>query len=131
MNYYNLLNINQKASQNRIYKQFCRKAFPLHPEKSADKKDRNKFRLYCEAYYILGHKAYRQIYDNSLAGTHPSEFEKEYCDRLISDAKEYALACEQKGYKQLKKEVRDEAQREMSLFGQICYMAYELFDEIF
>lgn len=60
MNYYNLLNIDRKASQSEIQKSYFNLSKQFHPDKGGDP---DKFKQISEAYHVLSNKRKRSKYD--------------------------------------------------------------------
>jgi len=63
--YYKTLGVNQKDSNQKIFKRFKELAYPLHPDNknSSVRKSKKKFIEYCEAYYVLESDKLRGDYD--------------------------------------------------------------------
>jgi DnaJ-class molecular chaperone len=62
-NYYDVLNINNNASQDEIKKAYYKLALQYHPDKNKDTED--KFKEIGEAYEVLSDENKRRNYDNN------------------------------------------------------------------
>lgn len=66
-NYYNILGLNENASQDEIKKTYRKLAMEHHPDKGGDEE---KFKKISEAYDTLGDENKRQQYDNQRKNPH-------------------------------------------------------------
>jgi DnaJ-class molecular chaperone len=63
-NYYKILDVDRKATQEEIKKAFRKKAFKYHPDVNNTKENEDKFKEINEAYEILSDESKRKRYDN-------------------------------------------------------------------
>jgi DnaJ-class molecular chaperone len=73
-NYYKILDVDKKATQEEIKKAFRKKAFKYHPDVNNTKENENKFKEINEAYEVLSDESKRKRYDN------PSPFDRNFMD---------------------------------------------------
>jgi curved DNA-binding protein len=68
--YYKVLGVGEKASQDEIKKAYRKLAVKYHPDKHPDNKKEaeEKFKKVSEAYYVLGDKKRRNEYDDARKG---------------------------------------------------------------
>jgi len=75
-NYYKILGVNKKASNNEIRKAFCRLTKELHPDTSSLNQDEAKLKLQIvlEAYENLNNENLRTIHDKTIT-PQPSKYD--------------------------------------------------------
>ena len=66
--YYNILGVNENASNHELRKAFCKLSIELHPDTTSLEIDvaKNKFQEVLEAYEHLNNSNLRKIYDDKL-----------------------------------------------------------------
>ena len=64
-NYYNILGINNNATQQEIKKQYRKQAVKWHPDKNKSPEAENKFKDIAQAYDVLSDEKKKRIYENS------------------------------------------------------------------
>ena len=64
-NFYNILDVNEKADSDEIKKAYRKLSFQWHPDRNKDPGAEEKFKEINEAYEILGDETKRKEYDSS------------------------------------------------------------------
>ena len=80
MDYYQILQINRKASHQEIKKAYKKLSSKYHPD-NAGEAGRDMFEQIQRAYWILGDESKRQAYDDEIAGK-----EKKKEDKAVKQA---------------------------------------------
>lgn len=85
MNYYEILNIEQNASQEEIKKSYRKLAMLHHPDRNQGKKiSEDKFKKINEAYDTLSDPMKRKTYDDSLFSTNRAHMPQHDFDDLVN-----------------------------------------------
>ena len=93
--YYNILGVNENASNNELRKAFCKLSIELHPDTtSLELEDaKNKFQKVLEAYENLNNSNLRKIYDEKLQvnSKKPNKTNLNVLNPLVMDANNQQL----------------------------------------
>ena len=89
INYYEILGVDEDATNYELRKAFCKLSIELHPDTTAlDVEDaKNKFQIVLEAYENLNNSSLRKIYDDKLKKKIESKKDKKiyFLNNLIID----------------------------------------------
>ena len=95
LTYYNILGVNENASNHELRKAFCKLSIELHPDTtSLELEDaKNKFQKVLEAYENLNNSNLRKIYDEKLQANSkkPNNTNLNVLNTLIMDANNQQL----------------------------------------
>ena len=93
--YYNILGVNENASNNELRKAFCKLSIELHPDTtSLELEDaKNKFQKVLEAYENLNNSNLRKLYDEKLRvnSEKPNKTKLNVLNTLIMDSNNQQL----------------------------------------
>ena len=81
-NYYDLLKVSSKASQEEIKSAYYKISKDYHPDLNTGQEAKSKFLKINEAYKTLSNIRYRSDYDRELFGSHHTNFDEDYKEFL-------------------------------------------------
>ena len=88
ISYYEILGVDENASNHELRKAFCKLSIELHPDTTSLEIDdaKNKFQVVLEAYENLNNTNLREIYDNKLKEKSSSKHNSKVLNNLIIDS---------------------------------------------
>ena len=93
ISYYNILGVDENASNHELRKAFCKLSIELHPDTTSLEIDdaKNKFQEVLEAYENLNNSNLRKIYDEKLKEKACSKKDNKFFNKLIIDSNNHNL----------------------------------------